>query len=102
MEENELPTQEYDQLKKTILQKVSKNKQCESTTQKDDFIIQQDQQLDLLLKSIERQKEIALFIKEEVNCQNNIIDKMNEKVDITQVNLKKQETFLNKILKKFF
>lgn len=63
---------------------------------------QEDAQLDMLLTSVQRQKQIALGICKEVNQQAVLIEKIDDKCAATEAKMKKQDAYLNKLLKKFF
>lgn len=58
---------------------------------------EQDKQLEELLKSIVRQKQIAKQINQEIEGQNVLIDEFQDNVELTQSKLKFSQKRLDKL-----
>jgi hypothetical protein len=62
----------------------------------------QDSQLSTLHSCISQQKQLAIKIRDELQTQNSILAGMQQETEKVESKLKKQDAFLNKILKKFY
>ena len=62
----------------------------------------QDAQLASLLGSVQRQKHLAVCINNELDAQNALVSEMSADTQATERKMKKQQSSLERLLKRFF
>ena len=68
----------------------------------EEVIQDQDKEVRSLLVSVQRQKELARCINNELDVQNAMITEMTSNASKTKTTLEKQKTSLERILERFF
>ncbi len=89
---------EFAQFKLSLL---AKDKPVKSETHKTTTVASQDEQLEKLLVSVQRQKEIARCINSELDIQNSLAEEISASAQKSGEKVTKQKSSLEEIRKRF-